>query len=51
MAGLVPAIHAPSFRRKPESSSAERAKKKLDPGYRRGNEDDGHKAGHVGVGG
>ena len=33
MAGLDPAIDASSFRRKPESSSAERANNKLDPGF------------------
>jgi protoporphyrinogen IX oxidase len=39
MAGLVPAIHvSSSFRRKPEARSAERAKEKLDPGFRRRDE-------------
>jgi hypothetical protein len=63
MAGLVPAIQVMSFRRKPESSSAERAKKKLDPGFRRGDVDARHvrlvlgpakpdpSAGHDSVGG
>jgi hypothetical protein len=37
--GLGLDIPVSSFRRKPESSGAERANKKLDPGFRRGDVD------------